>query len=139
MEKLRQEKSKRRSLHKPVQSEAPIVQLDKRQVEIKQLMSENKELLKRCDETLTKQLDIACEIGANELDKAKEDLDATIARSRKILEEMDDGTLTETEDLDDIRLVLSCWYLSFELIKEETHATSTICPSGIYRNNPERL
>ena len=105
MEKLRQEKSKRRSLKKPVQSEIPIVQPDKRQVEIKQLMSENKELLKRCDETLKKQLDIACEIGANELDQAKEDLDATIERSRKLLEDMDDGTLTETEDLDDIRLV----------------------------------
>ena len=55
---------------------------------------------------MKKQLDIACEIGANELDKAKEDLDATIERSRKLLEDMDpDGTLTETEDLDDIRLV----------------------------------
>ena len=110
MEKLRQEKSKRRSQNKPAQSEQPSIQLDKRQVEIKQLMNENKALLKRCDETLKKQLDIACEIGANELDKAKEDLDATIERSRKLLEDMDpDGTLTETEDLDDIRLVWKCY------------------------------
>ena len=106
MEKMRLEKSKRRSSLKPTLDEPHTDKIDcTRQTAIKQLMSENKELLARCDKTLKRQLDLALETESDQLSAARDELDKTLERSRKLLAEMDDGTLTENEELHEIRFV----------------------------------
>ena len=103
MEKMRLEKSKRRSSLKPTRSKPQEESVH--QTAIKQLMSENKELLARCDETLKQQVDLALETESDQLSAARDELDKTLERGRKLLDEMDDGALTENEELHEIRFV----------------------------------
>ena len=103
---MRLEKSKRRSSLKPTRNKPQ--EENVHQTAIKQLMSENKELLARCDETLKQQVDLALETESDQLSAARDELDKTLERGRKLLDEMDDGALTENEELHEIRFVCQC-------------------------------